>query len=87
VLLAEDYDLLLTGSVAEAFEMLARTEVGRGVLRPAHAEMSGTEFFGKVRRMYPDAVRILMSAYEDFDAARNHQPWSSLQVLRQAMEK
>jgi CheY-like chemotaxis protein len=64
ILLPEGYHLLLTSCVAEAFELLARHEVGVVLCDQLMPEMSGVEFLSKVRSMYPDAMRVLMSAYD-----------------------
>lgn len=31
-------------------------------------EMSGTEFFSRVRQLYPDTIRIVLTGYTDLDS-------------------
>jgi len=70
-LAAEDHNLLLTSSVADAFEIFARHEIGVVLCDQRMPQMTGVEFLSKIRTMYPNAVRVLMSAYDDFGAARD----------------
>ncbi|HJV53971.1 MAG TPA: EAL domain-containing protein, partial [Noviherbaspirillum sp.] len=65
-LLRQDgYRILCAGSAAEAFDLLAR--------QPAHVilcdqrmpVMEGTEFLSKVKDLYPDTIRIILSGYTD----------------------
>src|SRR6202008_775637 len=65
VLGQEGYVLLMTHHAEEAFEMLARREVAVVLSDQSMPGMSGVEFLTRVRSMYPDTLRILLSAYED----------------------
>ncbi len=66
----EGYVLLLTAKADEAFELLARHEVAVILCDQRMPHISGVDFLTSVRRMYPDSIRILLSAYEDFEATR-----------------
>jgi ActR/RegA family two-component response regulator len=63
----DGYRILTALGAAEGFEMLA--------LHPVHVILcdqrmrgtSGTEFLGKVKEMYPDTFRIVLSGYTDLD--------------------
>lgn len=66
----EGYVLLSANRPSEAFELLARNEVAVILCDQRMPEMDGVEFLSRVRHMYPDTVRILLSAYEDFDVTR-----------------
>ncbi|MDO6385126.1 EAL domain-containing protein [Uliginosibacterium sp. 31-12] len=64
----ESFRVLTAASCNEAFEQLAR--------HPAHvilsdqrmAGMTGTEFFARVRQLYPDTVRIILSGYTELES-------------------
>ncbi len=64
----EGYTLLAARSGAEGLDLLARHEVGVVISDARMPEMSGAEFLGRVREMYPDTVRIMLSGYTDLDA-------------------
>ena len=63
----DGYRILTASGAAQGFEMLA--------LHPVHVILcdqrmqgtSGTEFLGKVKEMYPDTFRIVLSGYTDLD--------------------
>ncbi|MFN3311219.1 MAG: response regulator, partial [Thermomonas sp.] len=61
----DGYRLLTASSVNEAFDLLARNEVQVVVSDQRMPDMSGTEFLGRVRDMYPDTVRLALSGYTD----------------------
>ncbi|MGE0383279.1 MAG: EAL domain-containing protein [Gammaproteobacteria bacterium] len=66
-----EYVLHEATRVADAFEILARTEIAVVLCDERMPGMRGVEFLSRVRTMHPRTVRVLMSAYEDFDAARS----------------
>ncbi|MBV8464541.1 MAG: EAL domain-containing protein [Burkholderiales bacterium] len=57
--------LLSTTSPNEAFELLATHEVGVIISDQRMAELSGTEFLNRVKVMYPETVRMILSGYTD----------------------
>lgn len=59
------YRILSTGSPKEAFELLARNEVGVILSDQRMPEMSGTEFLNRIKGLYPNTVRIILSGYAD----------------------
>lgn len=61
----DGYRLLTASSVSEAFDLLARNDVQVIVSDQRMPDMSGTEFLGRVRDMYPDTVRLALSGYTD----------------------
>jgi diguanylate cyclase (GGDEF)-like protein/PAS domain S-box-containing protein len=67
----EGYRLLTAASAAEGLELLALNEVQVIVSDQCMAEMSGTEFLGRVREMYPDTTRIMLTGDDDPDLARD----------------
>ncbi|WP_240125267.1 EAL domain-containing protein [Thermomonas alba] len=61
----DGYRLLTASSVNEAFDLLARNDVQVIVSDQRMPDMSGTEFLGRVRDMYPDTIRLALSGYTD----------------------
>ena len=64
----EGYRILATTRPAEAFELLAQNHVGVIVSDQRMPDMSGTEFLGRVRELYPDTVRIVLSGYAELSS-------------------
>lgn len=65
VLRRDGYRILSTTSVREAFELLAANDVQVIISDQRMPEMSGTEFLSKVKDIYPDTVRLVLSGYTD----------------------
>jgi len=70
LLTAEGYTVWPTESPDRAFDLLARHRIAVVLCDQRMPEMSGVDFLSRVRRMYPDTVRIMLSAYDDFNATR-----------------
>ncbi|MCX8086218.1 MAG: EAL domain-containing protein [Rhodocyclaceae bacterium] len=64
----EGYHILTATSGAEGLELLAAHEVGVVISDARMPGMSGAEFLGRVRDMYPDTLRIMLSGYTDLEA-------------------
>ncbi|MBV8632895.1 MAG: EAL domain-containing protein, partial [Burkholderiaceae bacterium] len=62
----ESWKLLTASSAGDGLELLARQGVGVVVSDQRMAGMSGTEFLNRVKKMYPDTIRILLTGYADF---------------------
>jgi DNA-binding NtrC family response regulator len=62
----EDWQVLTASSTEEGFECLARHEVGVILCDQRMVGISGTEFLGRAKAMYPDTIRILLTGYSDF---------------------
>ncbi len=86
------YRVLVAASAAEAFEILATVEVGVIVCDQRMPGMSGTEFLSRVKYMYPEATRIVLSGYTDLQSvtdAVNHgaifkfltKPWNDEELV------
>jgi diguanylate cyclase (GGDEF)-like protein/PAS domain S-box-containing protein len=58
---AENFNIATAASPAAAFEFLARDGADVVISDQGMSEMSGVEFLSKVRRMYPDTVRVIMT--------------------------
>lgn len=64
----EGYDILSATSPSEGFELLAKNTVQVVLCDQRMPEMSGSEFLGKVRQLYPETVRLVLTGYTDIDA-------------------
>ncbi|QYF95711.1 EAL domain-containing protein [Massilia sp. PAMC28688] len=64
----DSYRVLTAQSPAEGFELLALNEVQVIVCDQRMPIMSGTEFLSKVKEMYPDTIRIILSGYTGLEA-------------------
>jgi diguanylate cyclase (GGDEF)-like protein/PAS domain S-box-containing protein len=64
----EAYQILTATSPLEAFEVLAKHPVQVILSDQRMPEMSGTEFFSRVRQLYPDTIRIVLTGYTDLDS-------------------
>ncbi|UXI70668.1 response regulator [Tahibacter amnicola] len=87
----EGYEIYTAASAQEGLAILARTQVAVVVVDQRMPAMSGTEFLGKVRTIYPDTIRIVLSGYTDLatvSAAVNEgsifkfltKPWDEAQL-------
>ena len=61
----DGFRMLSACNASEGLEILARDEVGVVVCVQRTPGMAGAQFLAKVRGMYPDTVRILISEYDD----------------------
>lgn len=61
----EPYQILCCRSAAEAFELLALHQVQVIISDQRMPEMNGTEFLSRVKEMYPDTIRLVLSGYTD----------------------
>ncbi|TFW22056.1 EAL domain-containing protein [Massilia arenosa] len=64
----DNYKVLTAVSPAEGFELLALNPVHVIVCDQRMPLMSGTEFLSKVKEMYPETVRIILSGYTAVDS-------------------
>ena len=61
----DGYRLLTASSAEEAFDVLARNEVQVIVSDQRMPGMTGTQFLGQVKDLYPHTVRMILSGYTD----------------------
>ena len=61
----DGYRILAASNVTDAFELLATNDVQVILSDQRMSDMSGTEFLGRVRMLYPDTVRLVLSGYTD----------------------
>ncbi|WP_332851460.1 EAL domain-containing protein [Duganella sp. S19_KUP01_CR8] len=64
----DGYRLLSAGSAAEGFDLLAKHEVQVILCDQRMPQMSGTEFLDRVKEMYPDIFRIVLTGYTDLES-------------------
>lgn len=70
LLRSNDRQIFTAGTAAEAWEKLKRIEGADLVISDNRLpDISGIEFLVKVRRLYPDAIRILITGYPGLDSA------------------
>ncbi|MFC3127946.1 EAL domain-containing protein [Coralloluteibacterium stylophorae] len=62
---ADGYRILTAANVRDAFQLLATHHVQVILSDQRMSDMSGTEFLGKVKELYPDTVRLILSGYTD----------------------
>jgi FixJ family two-component response regulator len=61
----DGYKILKATGAAAAFELLAEHQVGVIVSDQRMPEMNGTEFLRRVKQLYPNTVRMVLSGYTD----------------------
>ena len=64
----EGYEILLANGAAEGFSLLARNKVQVIVSDQRMPEMNGTEFLSRVKSIYPETVRMVLSGYSEISA-------------------
>jgi diguanylate cyclase (GGDEF)-like protein/PAS domain S-box-containing protein len=70
LLLQKDgHPVLTAGNTHDAFELLATHSVSIVISDQSMPEMSGVEFLRRVKLMYPEIVRIMLSGVGDFGTA------------------
>ena len=64
-----EFEVLTAQSAEDALVLLSKEEVGVVVADQRMPGVSGVELLERVRDEYPDAVRILITAYSDLSSA------------------
>ncbi|MBI2381325.1 MAG: EAL domain-containing protein [Gammaproteobacteria bacterium] len=93
MLRGEPYRVLTAASAEEGLETLARYPIQVIVSDQRMPGMSGTDFLGKVRELYPGTVRMVLSGYADIKSVRDainrgaiyrfiDKPWQDDEFLR-----
>lgn len=65
VLRRDGYHILTANSATRAFELLAENRVQVIISDQRMPEMTGTEFLRRVKDIYPDTIRMVLSGYTD----------------------
>lgn len=65
------YEILTATSAREGFDLLANHRVQVILSDQRMPEMNGTEFLSRVRELYPDTIRIVLSGYTDLETITN----------------
>lgn len=68
VLWGAGYRLFTASDAGEAFELLATNDIGVIVADQRMPKLNGTEFLNRVKTMYPEAVRIVLSTQTDLSS-------------------
>lgn len=71
----EGYTILRASGGRAGLEVLAQQQVGVIISDQRMPEMTGVEFLGQVKELYPDTVRIVLSGYTELNSvtdAINH---------------
>jgi diguanylate cyclase (GGDEF)-like protein/PAS domain S-box-containing protein len=63
----DGYNILTATSPAAAFDLLAQNPVQVVVSDQRMPEMNGTEFLSRVKQLYPETIRIVLSGYTDLE--------------------
>jgi len=64
----EGYDIFTAQSAAEGFSLLARNRIQLIISDQRMPEMNGTEFLSRVKNLYPETVRMVLSGYSEISA-------------------
>jgi diguanylate cyclase (GGDEF)-like protein/PAS domain S-box-containing protein len=64
----EKYEILTATSPTSAFDLLAQHHVQVIISDQRMPEMSGTEFLSRVKQIYPETIRIVLSGYTDLES-------------------
>src|ERR1700685_2800494 len=65
----ETYGVAVAGNYEEAMAVMAREKIKVVLSDQRMPDITGIEFLSRIKTQYPDAVRILFTAYADLSAA------------------
>lgn len=66
----EGYRILTASSPQEAFDLLAKHTIQVIISDQRMPDMTGTEFFSRVRQLYPATMRIVLTGYTDIESVK-----------------
>ncbi len=92
-----NYNILTANTARDAYDLLASNHVGVVLCDQRMPDISGTEFLGVVRNLYPQTVRIILSGYTELTSITDAinagsifkfltKPWDDDQLLRNIEE-
>lgn len=64
----EDYRFLTANSCGEGLALLQENDIHLVITDQRMPEMSGTEFLARVKKNFPDIIRIVLTGYTEVDA-------------------
>jgi diguanylate cyclase (GGDEF)-like protein/PAS domain S-box-containing protein len=64
----EGYRVLTAESAKEGFELMADHQVAVVISDQRMPVMSGCEFLSRIKKLYPDSIRIILSGHADLDS-------------------
>ena len=64
----DGYEIFTANSGREGFDILARNDIQVILCDQRMPEMNGTEFLSRVRLLYPNTIRIVLSGYTDLES-------------------
>ena len=64
----EGYDILTAENASQGFSLLATNNIQVIVSDQRMPEMNGTEFLSRVKNLYPETVRMVLSGYSEISA-------------------
>ena len=67
----DGYRILVAHNAEEAFGLLALHDVQVVISDQRMPDMNGTEFLSRVKKLYPETVRIILSGYTELDTVLN----------------
>lgn len=93
----EGYTILAASTPTQAFEMMAKQPAQVVISDQRMPEMSGTEFLSRIRQIYPDTIRIVLTGYTDLESVTGAinrgaiykfltKPWDDDQLREQIRE-
>jgi len=92
-----NYNILTANTAHDAYELLASNHVGVVLCDQRMPDISGTEFLGVVKNLYPHTIRMILSGYADLTSITNAinagsifkfmiKPWDDESLLRNIEE-
>jgi len=63
----KDYELHIAQTATDALKIMEKFDIGVVLCDHRMPEMNGTEFFIKIRTIYPNAIRILITGYSEIN--------------------
>ena len=67
----DGYNILTANSAKQGLALLQENPIGVIISDQRMPEMTGVQFLGKVKSLYPDTVRIMLSGYTDLNSVTN----------------
>lgn len=87
-----EYEVFITGSATEAFEILKSNDIKILISDQRMAEMSGCDFLKVAAKDYPNVLRVLLTGYSDINVVVEavnkakvfkvlSKPWDSTELI------